>query len=156
DPAHRAAASGIAMQAAMYFRQLISERVAAPQQDLISVIAAAEEKDRLDDLEVLSSIGVLLVAGYETVRASIGFGVKAMIDHPGEWARLKQSPELLGNAVEEILRYETPTSTSVRFTREEMSIGGHTLPPRTGVTLLYVAANRDPAVFEDPDRLDIG
>jgi cytochrome P450 len=156
DPAHRASASQVAIESVIYFRRLIAERIAAPRQDLISVIAAAEAEDRLSDLEVLASIGVLLVAGYETVRGTIGFGVKAMIDHPGEWRRLTQDPGLLGNAIEEMLRYETATSTGIRFTREEMTIEGQTLPPRTGVTLLYVSANRDPAVFDQPDRLDIG
>jgi cytochrome P450 len=155
DPAHRAAASAVALGSVFYFRQLIAERIAAPRQDLISVIAAAEANDRLSDVEVLASIGVLLVAGYETVRGSIGFGIEAMMSHPEQWLRLKRDPGLLGNAVEEILRYETATSTGVRFTREEMSIGGLTVPPRTGVTLLYVAANRDPDVFAEPDRFDI-
>lgn len=155
DPEQRAAASMVALQAAGYFRKLIGERTAAPRQDLISVVAAAEEDDRLSDLEVLASIGVLLVAGYETVRASVGFGVKAMMDFPEQWQRLKREPELLGNAVEEILRYETPTSAGVRFTKEEMTLAGVPLPPRTSVTFLYVSVNRDPAVFDDPDRFDI-
>ena len=156
DPEQRAAASRVAMEAAFYFRQIIAERIQAPRQDLVSVIAAAEEQDRLSEMEVLASIGVLLVAGYETVKSSIAFGIKAMIDHPEQWRRLKQEPGLLSNAVEEILRYETPTSNGIRFTKEEMSVGGLTLPARTGVTLLYVAANRDPAVFAEPDRFDIG
>jgi cytochrome P450 len=154
DPSQRAAASQIAMQAALYFRQLVAERTANPKSDLISVIAAAEQNDRLSELEVLASIGVLLVAGYETVRGSIGFGVKAMLDHPDQWARLKREPKLLENAVEEILRYETATSVGIRFTKEPMTIGGVDLPARTSVTLLYVSANRDPAVFPEPDRLD--
>lgn len=156
DPAQRAAASQVGMEAAMYFRRVITERTQAPRQDLVSVIAGAEEDDRLNELEVLASVGVLLVAGYETVKSSIAFGVKAMMDNPEQWLRLKREPALLESAVEEILRYETPTSVGNRFTREEMSIDGVTLPPRSGVTLLYVAANRDPEVFAEPDRFDIG
>src|SRR5262249_43468509 len=123
DPAQRAAASQVAMQAAFYFRTLIAERTASPQNDLISVIAAAEKDDRLSDLEVLASIGVLLVAGYETVGGSVGFGIKAMMESPDQWDRLRREPALVGNAVEEIVRYDTATSVGIRFTREPMRIG---------------------------------
>ena len=155
DPALRAAASGVALEAGMYFRSVVAERSQTPRQDLVSVIAAAEEQDRLSEIEVLASIGVLLVAGYETVKSSIGFGIEAMIENPDQWLRLKREPGLLCNAVEEILRYETPTTNGIRFTKEEMTVGDATLPPRTSVTLLYVAANRDPAVFDQPDRFDV-
>ena len=78
-PEQRAAASRVAMEAALYFRQVVAERTQTPRQDLVSVIAAAEEQDRLSEIEVLAGIGVLLVAGYETVKSSIGFGI------PGRW-----------------------------------------------------------------------
>src|SRR3546814_4776367 len=98
----------------------------------------------------------LLNAGHETTTNLIGNGIAALLDWPDERQRLTDDPSLMKTAVEEFLRFESSNQLGNRRVVEEVEIGGVTLPPGTLVTLCIGAANRDPAQFPDPDRLDVG
>ncbi|MFP6660022.1 MAG: cytochrome P450 [Myxococcota bacterium] len=151
----RAMAAGDALGA--YFEDLIAERRRNLGDDLLSqMIRAEEEGDRLsaDDL-LFQSIG-LLIAGFETTIGLIGNGVKALIDHPDQLACLQAEPERIGAAVEECLRFDGPILLTVRILHEDVDFGGITIPKDSQVAGILAAANRDPAVFEDPERFDIG
>jgi cytochrome P450 len=139
-----------------YLRDVIGQRRRAPRDDLISsMIAAQEERDALSDGELLATSNLLLVAGHETTTNLIGNGLLALLLHPAEMARLRDDLELVPSAVEEMLRYDSPVQATVRVTTETVELGGQTLPPGALVVAMIGAANRDPAVFPDPDRFDV-
>ncbi len=139
-----------------YFRELIEERRSSPGDDLMTVLIRAEEDgERLTPMELLvQSIG-LLVAGFETTIGLIGNGVAALCRHPEQQQRLRAEPELIGNAVEECLRYDGPVGVTMRVLHAEAEIGGRTLPPDAWVWAMLRAASRDPELFPDPDRFDV-
>ena len=140
-----------------YFEGIISLRRQDPQDDLVSALLAAEEEgDRLSHGELLATLLLLLVAGNETTRNLIGNGMLALLRNPGELQRLREQPELLEPAIDEMLRYDSPVQLDGRTAVEDVEIGGKLV--RTGQQVVSVvgAANRDPAAFSDPDRLDIG
>jgi cytochrome P450 len=140
-----------------YLREVIAARRHAPGDDLISaMIQAQEERDALSDAELLSTSFLLLLAGHETTTNLIGNGTLALLRHPGELARLRGEPELLEGAIEELLRFDSPVQATARIPLEDVSIGGHSVPKESLVMTVLGAANRDPAVFEAPDRLDLG
>jgi len=139
-----------------YFAGIVAERRARPRADLVSALVAAEEQgDRLSNAELLSTLVLLLVAGNETTTKLIGNAVLALLRNPGELERLRADPGLLPNAVEELLRYDGPVQLTSRMAREDREVSGRTARKGEQVVLLLAAANRDPAVFEDPDRLDV-
>lgn len=139
-----------------YFNQLIETRRSKPSEDLLSVLIAAEEDgDKLDPLELLSQSIGLLIAGFETTIGLIGNGLTTLIRHPNELAKLRAHPELIVSAVEECLRYSGPIVATVRVLHESTMFGGYELPCDTEVVAILAAANRDPDVFEDPERFDI-
>ena len=140
-----------------YFAGIVAERRARPRADLVSALVAAEEQgDRLSNAELLSTLVLLLVAGNETTTKLIGNAVLALLRNPGELERLRADPGLLPNAVEELLRYDGPVQLTSRMAREDREVSGRTARKGEQVVLLLAAANRDPAAFEDPDRLDVG
>ena len=142
---------------AEYFDQLCALRRREPRDDLTTDLVRAEEAgDRLSPEELQSNINLLFTAGHETTVNLIGNGLLALHRHPDQWERLKADPSLLPNAVEELLRYDSSVQLSVRVTREEVEIGGVAVPPGQSVITLLGAANRDPAQYPDPDRLDVG
>jgi hypothetical protein len=119
------------------------------------LIRAEEEGDRLSHSElVVQSIG-LLIAGFETTIGLIGNGVAALARNPGEAEKVRARPELVPNAVEECLRYEGPIGMTLRVLHEDASFGGRTIRQDTEVWAMLWGANRDPAVFPDPDRFDV-
>lgn len=142
-----------------YLIGLVAERrrnMRDPEQDVLSRLIAGEaDGEKLTEEELLQNCIFLLNAGHETTTNLIGNGVAALIDNPGELRRLREDPGLIKSAVEEFLRYESSNQLGNRITVEEVEIGGVTMPPGTRVTLCIGAANRDPAQFPDPDRLDI-
>jgi len=141
---------------AEYFRALIAERRAAPRDDMLSALIAAEEAgDKLSEEELLASCILLLVAGHETTVNLIGNGTLALLKHPEQLRRLRENPGLIGSAVEELLRYDGPVQRTARIPSEDLVIGGKTIPKGEMVMPFLGAANRDPAQFPDPDRLDI-
>jgi pimeloyl-[acyl-carrier protein] synthase len=140
-----------------YLRDVIARRRRAPRDDLISgMIVAQEERDALTDAELLATSILLLVAGHETTTNLIGNGLLALLRHPDELARLRAHPELVPSAVEEMLRYDSPVQATVRVTTTTVELGGQAIPPGALVIAMIGAANRDPEVFPEPDRFDVG
>ncbi|HJR00877.1 MAG TPA: cytochrome P450 [Methylomirabilota bacterium] len=142
---------------AEYFRALLPERRRQPRADLLSSLIAVEEQDdRLTEGELLATCVLLFIAGHETTVNLIGNGLLALLRHPGELERLRAEPGLIGSAVEELLRFDSPVQRTARITNAEVVVGGKTLPAGAFVVTAIGAANRDPRHFPDPDRLDIG
>ncbi len=148
------------MEFAMYMQEMIDARQAEPRDDLISALVQAEEAgDKLDRMELMSMIFLLLVAGHETTVNLIGNGMLALIEHPAEMARLRagiDDDELLRSAIEEMLRYNGPVETTTfRVAFEDIDFGDAVIPRGEAVMVALLAANRDPAVFPEPNRFDI-
>jgi cytochrome P450 len=141
---------------AEYFRELIAERRAAPREDMLSALIAAEEAgDTLNEEELLATCILLLVAGHETTVNLIGNGTLALLRHPDQLRKLRESPGLIGTAVEELLRFDGPVQRTARIPSEDITIGGQTIGKGEMVMPFLGAADRDPTQFPDPDRLDI-
>ncbi len=140
-----------------YIRRLVRARRADPRDDLVSSLVAAEEAgDRLDEDELASMIFLLLIAGHETTVNLIGNGSLALMRHPGQMERLRAGPSGMKTAVEELLRYESPVVIATeRFAREDVAIGGVTIPRGEMVYAVLASANRDALQFPDPDTLDL-
>jgi cytochrome P450 PksS len=139
-----------------YIRKLIELRTAHPGDDLVSALVHAREADdRLSEDELMAMIFLLLVAGHETTVNLIGNGVLALLEHPEQLDRLREDPELIKPAVEELLRYDSPVQlASERYAREELTIGGVAIAPGEAVHALLGSANRDERQFDRPDELD--
>ena len=136
--------------------QLIEARRKEPEDDLISALVAAEERgDMLSETELVATCITLLTAGHETTTGLIGNGLLALLRHPEQLRMLRENPDLIGTAVEEFLRFDTSFLRAWRLTAEDVEIGGKQIPKGQTLSLMLGAANRDPAQFEDPDRLDI-
>jgi cytochrome P450 len=139
-----------------YFRRLVPERRARPQADLLSGLIAAEEQgDKLTQDEIIAMCLLLFIAGHETTVNLIGNGTLALLRHPEQLKKLQADPSLIGNAVEELLRYDSPVQRTARITTTDVEIGGHAVPKGAMVITALGGANRDPAQFPDPDRLDV-
>jgi cytochrome P450 len=140
-----------------YMRGLIAERRASPRGDLLSALIAAEEAgDKLSEDELIATCILLLIAGHETTVNLIGNGTLALLRHPGELRRLRETPGLITSAVEELLRYDGPVQRTARITSTEVTIGGRTIGKGEMVMPFVGAADRDPSQFTGPDRLDLG
>lgn len=136
-----------------YFREVLAERRKDPRGDIASLLGEAEE---LTPDERLSMCFLLLVAGHETTVNLIGNGMLALFRNPAERRRLEEDPSIVASAVEEMLRFESPAETSsVRFALEDCEIAGTRVPAGEAVCAGILSANRDPAEFPDPDRLDL-
>ncbi len=139
-----------------YLEGVVAERLAEPRDDLISaLVAPADGAPAMRGKELLLMLALLLVAGHETTVNLIGNGVLALLRHPDQLALLRARPELVEQAVEELLRWDSPVQLTGRLATSDVEVGGRTV--RTGELALTVlgAANRDPEVFTDPDRLDL-
>jgi cytochrome P450 len=134
-----------------YFQRLIAVRRSgevADTGDLLSILAAAEvDGEQLSDEDLLNFSFLLLVAGNETTRNLIALGTLALIDHPDQFAKLRQEPELIPVAVEEMLRYTSPVTHMARQATEDVEIRGQLIKEGDSVVMLYGAANRDEDVF---------
>jgi cytochrome P450 len=145
-----------------YFADLVAERRAHPGDDLLSKLIEAEDVnsngtgDQLTEHELISTAILLFAAGFETTTHLIGNGLYALLRHPDELARLRADRSLVRPAVEELLRYDSPVQLAARTTYEDITIGGHRIDAGSIVLGLLGAANRDPARFSDPERLDVG
>jgi cytochrome P450 len=140
-----------------YVRKFLKVRRADPRDDLASALILADEGgDRLVEDELLGMVVLLLVAGHETTVNLIGSGVLELLRHPDQIDRLRRDPTLTRAAVEELVRYTSPVFMSTeRYAREDVSVRGVTIP-RGGMAFGVIgSANRDGAVFEHADRLDI-
>ena len=140
-----------------YFRPIIQARRAEPEDDIVSALVQAEEEgDALTEQEVLNMLRLLLIAGNETTTNLIGNGTLALLRSPDELERLRADPSLIPAAVEELLRFDSPVQTDFRGALEDCEVNGAPVRRGQNIVLLIGAANRDPAAFEEPDRLDIG
>jgi cytochrome P450 len=144
-----------------YLRSLVSRRRAQPgdpEVDVLTRLIQGEvDGERLSEAELLHNCIFLLNAGHETTTNLIGNGLHALMRHRGEIDRLAAQPALIGTAVEELLRYESPLQLNNRLATGPIALpGGAVIAPGTFVTLGVGAANHDPAVWHEPDRLDIG
>jgi len=141
-----------------YVRKLVRRRRAEPGDDLASALVRAEEAgDQLNEDELLAMIVLLLIAGHETTVNLIGNGMLALLRHPEQMARLRSDPALIKSAVEELLRHDGPLETATdRFTREDVTVAGTTIPAGALVFAVIASANRDERQFKNPDVLDLG
>ncbi len=142
-----------------YLRDLVARRRASPgdpERDILTRLILGERGETLSELELLHNVIFILNAGHETTTNLIGNGLVALLDWPAERARLILHPELIKPAVEELLRFESSNQLGNRRTTRAMTLGGIEMPAGTLITIGIGAANRDPAVFADPDRLDVG
>ncbi|PSJ29005.1 cytochrome P450 [Streptosporangium nondiastaticum] len=139
-----------------YLRELIADRRARPGDDLISALVLAhDEGERLTEQEMVSTCVLLLNAGHEATVNTTGNGWWALFRHPGQLAALRADPGLLPGAIEELMRYDTLLQLFERWVLDDIEIAGTVIPRGSEVALLFGSANRDPARFPAPDRLDV-
>ena len=146
---------GQAHEMRQYFRGLADELRAHPQPGLLSALAAVEDGgERLSSDELLANAVLLLAAGHETTTNLISGGLLELSRQPEAWAALASRPELAGNVTEELLRLTSPVQRTGRGLSQDTQVGGQILAAGSFVGLIVAAANRDPALFADPNRLD--
>ena len=140
-----------------YLRVMFEEKRKNPKDDLISGLVRAEEAgDMLSEDELLGMVFLLLVAGHETTVNLIGNGMLALLQHPDQLQKLREDPSLIKPAIEELLRYDGPVETSTeRFAREDIAIGGTVIPKGEMVMVVIASADHDPERFANPDELDL-
>ena len=148
--------AGVFADVTTYLKSLIAERRKHPTEDLLTKMVQAEENgDMLSEDEIVVATNFLLFAGHETTANLIAVGLYYLLQNPEQMAQLRADPSKIPAAVEELLRYVSPVHTLARRTLQEVTIRGVTIPPNTRIYLLVGAANRDPAKFLDPEKLDI-
>jgi cytochrome P450 len=154
----RAQHQRVERELAAYFTELIAARRAEPGDDLVSALACdSGAADGLTGNELVATVFLLVMAGFDTTVNLIASGTLALLTHPGEKIRLRQDPSLLPAAVEELLRYTSPVNhANDRFTTEDVPVGDVVIPAGEWVFPAISSANRDPTQFPDPDRLDLG
>ena len=151
-----AAIAGAERDLVRYLEGLLSFRRTAPGDDLLSALLAVEaDGDRISPNEVVDLALLLLVAGHETTVNLIGNGVLALLRAPDQLNLLRGSPELVSGAVDELLRYDSPVQMTQRVATEDLELAGHRVTAGDELLLVLGAANRDPSVFTEPNRLDV-
>jgi cytochrome P450 len=157
-PLERMDAAAVAAREIMgRFEQLIALRKADPTDDLLSdLVHVEEEGEQLNHAELLATVMLLFGAGFETTTNLIGNGLLALLDHPAELRRLRADPSLLGPAVEEMLRWDSPVQLDARKALTDLDVHGIDVRAGEEVVTLLGAANRDPRKFDDPERFDVG
>ncbi|HEX2072954.1 MAG TPA: cytochrome P450 [Geodermatophilus sp.] len=152
------AAERAADQFVTYLRGLAADRRRAPGEDLLSHLVAVRDSDgdRLTEDELVTTCILLLNAGHEATVNVSGNGLLALLEHPDQLTRLRDDPGLLPSAVEELMRFDSPLQLFERTATADVELGGVTVREGQKVAALLGAANRDPAVFPDPDVLDVG
>jgi cytochrome P450 len=139
-----------------YFKPIIENRRANPQEDLISnLVKAADEGDKLTDEEIVATCTHLLTAGHETTVNLIAKGILALLQNPLQLQKLRSHPEYMPNAVEEIIRYDTPIQMVTRWAYADIEIGGQQIKRGDSVGIMLGSANRDPMRFQNPEVFDI-
>ena len=156
---HREREAGAAASKAFdaYFRSIVEARRAEPRDDILSALVQAEDEgERLTERETLNMLRLLLIAGNETTANLIGNGVLALLRNPEQLRRLRDDPGLIPAAVEELMRFDSPVQTDFRRVLADCEVNGFPVRKRDNIVVLLGAANRDPEMFENPDRLDVG
>jgi cytochrome P450 len=144
------------LEMADYFRSAMREQRLHPRDGLVSSLMNAEiQGDRLSEEEVVANCIVTMVGGQETTTNLIGNGVLALLRNPDQLEKLRSDLSLIPSAVEELLRYESPSQHTARLAPEDTILGGRRIRKRQAVIAVMAAGNRDPERFPDPDRLDI-
>jgi hypothetical protein len=153
DAAERAAGEFVA-----YLRELVAERRTNLGDDLVSHLITVRESDgdKLTEDELVTTCILLLNAGHEATVNVSGNGTLALLRNPDELQRLREDPALLPTAIEELMRYDSPLQLFERTATDDVEIGGVTVPQGQKIAALLGSANHDPAVFADPERLDVG
>ena len=154
---YRAAVEAAQAEMADYLLALVSERRRHPRDDLVTeLISARDGSDRLSDGELMSLLGGLLFAGYDTTRNQLAVAMTVFAEHPDRWQEVAGDPGAASRAVDEIMRLAGVVSVVPRITTEDLEVEGWLIPRGTLMTLSLIGANHDPAVYEDPDRFDPG
>ncbi|WP_220199052.1 cytochrome P450, partial [Ktedonospora formicarum] len=139
-----------------FIRPHLEERRRQPKDDLLSGLINAEARgDTLTEDELIANVYLLLAAGNETTTNLMSNGLWALLTHPDQRELLCQRPELITSAVEEILRFESPSQITGRHTKEAIEIAGQSIGPDQSIMLVLGMANRDPRQFTNPDHFDI-
>lgn len=139
-----------------YFRNAIAQRKIEPRPDLITALSKAQEEgDKLNDDEILATCIHLLTAGHETTINLITKGMLGLLRNPEVMRKLRSHPELMPNAIEELIRYDSPVQMITRWAYEDIEIGGKLIRRGEQVGLMLGSANRDPERFINPDQIDI-
>jgi cytochrome P450 len=139
-----------------FFRKTVAERRRNKGNDLISLLIDIEEEGEvLTEEELYAQCIALLFAGHETTRNLIGNGMYTLLRHPRETAELREKPEMIRTAVEEILRYESPVQFTARVLKEEIEVCGQRIPKGWSILCMLGAANRDPKQFKEPNQLNL-
>jgi cytochrome P450 len=140
-----------------YFGELTAERRAHPTDDLASLIANGRiDGEPLPDMELMSYYVIIAAAGHDTTASAMTGGLQALIDHPDQLARLRADPALIPTAVDEMIRWVSPVRHFTRTAQADTELGGVQIAKGDVVYLSYLAANRDPRVFENPHQFDVG
>jgi cytochrome P450 len=144
------------MEMSAYFFNMIEQRRVEPSDDLISGLLQAEvDNEQLSMIELLGFCALLLVAGNETTTNLIGNALLTFIENPGTWERLRQQPDLLPSAIEEVLRYRSPVQSMFRVTKQEATLAGTTIPAGQPLVAWIGSANHDENQFPQPENFDI-
>ena len=138
-----------------YFDDLIEEKRRRPEDDLLSVLVTAKDEDRLSNDELATLASLLFGAGFETTTNLVGNGLWGLLQHREQIDALREDPGLYDNIADELLRYDGTVQMIARYTNAEVEIGDTTIPAGESVMALLGAANRDPAEFPDPDRINV-
>ncbi|MDJ0868580.1 MAG: cytochrome P450 [Myxococcota bacterium] len=156
-PEQEIEAARLILEFQRYFAKTLEDRRASPQDDIISdlVHARVEGERPLDTAESLSILQQLLVAGNETTASTISEGMWLLVTHPEQLHQVAANLELVPNLVEEVLRLASPTANMWRVVRRDTELGGVAIPGGSIAVVRFAAANRDPAVFPEPERFDV-
>jgi len=139
-----------------YFGDAVREQTTHPREGLIHALMTAEvDGDRLTHEEVVANCIVTMVGGQETTTNLIANGLLTLLRNPDQLQMLRSDMSLIPSAIEELLRYESPSQHTARLAPEDVELGGKKIMRRQAVVAVMAAANRDPQRFPDPDRLDI-
>jgi cytochrome P450 len=153
------AANEASLELAAYFRQLAVAKRAAPDDSLYSAMVRSVDEgggdDGLDEEELIANAVLMYIAGHETTTGAVGLAVLGLHRNPDQLALLREQPALLPNAVEELLRYDTPGQATARVTMEAIEFGDTTIEAGNGVVAYIGSANRDDAAYPDAGRLDL-
>lgn len=149
----RLAASAAADEMSHYLHEFLADY--AIEDSFVARLLASTGTEALSPAELVANLVFLFVAGHETTTNLLGNGLLALLRHPDQLARLRQEPELMKTAVEEMLRYDGPANVNGRVVHEEMAVDGHTITAGSLLFCMLGSANRDEAIFANPDVLDI-
>ena len=155
DPAYLDAVARAGDSFYLRFRDRIADKRAAPADDLLSILLTASTAEQWSEAELIGACSMLLFAGHDTTSALLGSGIRALLQHPDQLAQLQSDPSRMPRAVEELLRFDGPSKTFIRVPIAPVEIGGHEIAAGEHLWLGILAADHDPAVFREPERLDI-